>query len=298
MIRDEARYQWRDILVAAGADPAALTNKHQPCPFCGGRDRYRFDDKNGDGTYYCSQCGPGDGFSFFMQLKSCSFLEAVVEIQKLIGTNGAKPTRRREVDPKAMINRVMKNARQIEPGDVSYRYLRNRGLRRIPTSLYTHNALYDPETRAYYPGMVAEVVDAEGKVVSLHRTFLTPDGHKAPIEAPKRLMTPTTTVKGAAIRLWRPNSTLAVAEGIETAIAAAEKFGVPAWAAVSAHGMEQLVLAQGVKRVLVCGDHDESYAGQKAAYTLAHRLTQAGIEVGVHIPPEPGDWLDMLRKEN
>ncbi len=35
---------------------------HQPCPMCGGKDRFRCDDLNGDGTYYCSNCGAGSGY--------------------------------------------------------------------------------------------------------------------------------------------------------------------------------------------------------------------------------------------
>ncbi|MFA9256090.1 primase-helicase zinc-binding domain-containing protein, partial [Escherichia coli] len=38
-----------------------LKNRHQPCPVCGGSDRFRFDDREGRGTWYCNQCGAGDG---------------------------------------------------------------------------------------------------------------------------------------------------------------------------------------------------------------------------------------------
>lgn len=33
----------------------ALENKHGPCPICHGKDRYRFDDLEGKGTFYCNQ---------------------------------------------------------------------------------------------------------------------------------------------------------------------------------------------------------------------------------------------------
>lgn len=34
---------------------------HGPCPVCGGKDRFRFDDKDGRGTWFCSQCDPQSG---------------------------------------------------------------------------------------------------------------------------------------------------------------------------------------------------------------------------------------------
>ena len=50
--------RWREILeVLAGLHAEQLSNRHQPCPVCGGRDRYRFDDQNGYGSWFCNQCG-------------------------------------------------------------------------------------------------------------------------------------------------------------------------------------------------------------------------------------------------
>ncbi|WP_147488947.1 primase-helicase zinc-binding domain-containing protein [Moraxella catarrhalis] len=47
--------------------------RHKPCPHCGGRDRFRFDNHNiqaGDGGWICSQgigeTTGGDGLSFLM----------------------------------------------------------------------------------------------------------------------------------------------------------------------------------------------------------------------------------------
>nr|WP_254281973.1 primase-helicase zinc-binding domain-containing protein [Escherichia coli] len=50
---------WPRILPALGIQ--VLKNRHQPCPVCGGSDRFRFDDREGRGTRYCNQCGAGDG---------------------------------------------------------------------------------------------------------------------------------------------------------------------------------------------------------------------------------------------
>ena len=44
--------RWSDLLAALGGlEPAQLNGRHQPCPLCGGRDRYRFDDLQGSGLF-------------------------------------------------------------------------------------------------------------------------------------------------------------------------------------------------------------------------------------------------------
>jgi hypothetical protein len=58
---ERARGRWREILPQLGVETRFLTNQHGPCPICGGKDRFRFDDRDGSGSYYCNQCGPGPG---------------------------------------------------------------------------------------------------------------------------------------------------------------------------------------------------------------------------------------------
>lgn len=40
-----ARGHWSRILPALGV--TVLKNRHQPCPVCAGKDRFRFDDREG-----------------------------------------------------------------------------------------------------------------------------------------------------------------------------------------------------------------------------------------------------------
>jgi len=57
-ILDAARGRWPDLLQQLGGLTAEqLTDKHQPCPLCGGKDRYRFDDQDGSGSWFCNKCG-------------------------------------------------------------------------------------------------------------------------------------------------------------------------------------------------------------------------------------------------
>ena len=47
-IKAAAQYRWPEIHTALGIDPRYLKNKHQPCPACGGKDRFRYADSGVD----------------------------------------------------------------------------------------------------------------------------------------------------------------------------------------------------------------------------------------------------------
>lgn len=46
-VRAAARGNWKSILRQTGVPESALSGKHSPCPGCGGKDRFRFDDREG-----------------------------------------------------------------------------------------------------------------------------------------------------------------------------------------------------------------------------------------------------------
>jgi hypothetical protein len=148
--------------------------------------------------------------------------------------------------------------------------------------------------------------------VTIHRTYLTSDGKKAPVESPKKLMSYPKSRKlvGGAIRLVEPGPVLAVAEGLETALAVMEGTGLPAWCAVNAYLLEHFVPPPGVNRVIVFADKDRPTEqhpkghGQEAARRLVQRLLEMGIEASAivpagEIPPDQKslDWLDILNRD-
>jgi len=72
--------QWVGFLTATGFDGKIFNGKHQACPVCGGKDRFRFDNEMqqlGDGGYICNQCGSGDGASLYLKGTGCDFKEMV-----------------------------------------------------------------------------------------------------------------------------------------------------------------------------------------------------------------------------
>ena len=81
-----ARGQWKSIITSVtNVSLNKLTNKHQPCPLCGGKDRYRFDDKDGQGTYYCNHCGAGNGYTLIKKYNNWDDQTTIIAIQKFLG---------------------------------------------------------------------------------------------------------------------------------------------------------------------------------------------------------------------
>lgn len=300
-VRDVARGRWRGILLQFGLSERHLSGKHGPCPICrDGKDRFRFDDKEGRGTYYCSACGAGDGVQLVQKLTGLAFPDLARKIEALAGLVQPGVTRpERSVEDKlAVVRRVWGEARKLGDGDESIQYLRGRGLSLpdLPMSIRTHPGMRyvdeDGVVHGTFPVMLAAVVSPTGQLVTAHRTFLA-GGKKAPVPRAKKLM-PGASLDGAAIRLSPVSRCLGIAEGIETALAAAELFGVPVWSCISTSGIESFVPPAGVEEVIVFADNDENFAGQAAAYRAAHRLSIKGYGGEVVVPPEPGDWLDVL----
>lgn len=301
---DEAVGRWPGILATLGIDQSFLQNKHGPCPICAGKDRYRFDDKDGRGTFICSHCGSGDGFRLLQDVLGLSFSEAAKQVDRIVGTVpvGQVAPQRTDESKILALTKVWEGARPVVLGDPVWRYLNRRlGIDTVPAGVRLHPRLRytgaGGEDLGRFPAMVARLRYPDGRPASIHRTYLTDSGDKAPVPAVKKIMAgkPLNT---AAVRLSPAGRHLGIAEGIETALAASARFGTPVWAATNAVLLESWVPPAGVERVLIAGDNDASYTGQAAAFALAKRLVRDGLAVEVRIPEGvDSDWCDKHEGE-
>jgi putative DNA primase/helicase len=297
---EAAQGRWKEILPALGVPIKVLNGRHQACPSCGGKDRFRFTDVRGHGDYYCSQCGAGKGLKLLSLLHGWDFKRAMTEVDAIIG-NLPPPAPRHEWASSPLALRTLYQAsRPITEGDPVARYLAGRGIDYTPVS---PKALrYHPGLKhrggGRHPGILAVYSNPEGKAATVHRTYLAADGRKAAVD-PVRMFWPTPIPAGGAIRLAPVAETLGIAEGIETALAAWQRFGHPVWATTSEGMLQNWKPPPEVRRVIIYGDNDINWVGQHAAYTLARRLAhdaakdKTDLTVEVRIPRDAGlDWAD------
>lgn len=299
-LSERAHGKWHGILSAVGMDKSFLTKKNGPCPFCGGRDRWRWTDHNSNGNWVCNKCGTGDGIELVKAFLRTDFKGAAERIESVIGT--VEPTKERqrgEEELRAAMRKVWAQSRPITPDCPAGLYLSRRGvvLTHTPRAVRWVPSLW--HAQGDFPAMVAQVVSPDGKAVNIHRTWLTPDGQKAPVEPCRKIMAGSIP-KGSAIRLFNHKETLGIAEGIETAYHASNRFNVPVWSLIAEGNLQGFRPPEGVTDMWVFGDADKNYVGQAAAYIVARDVLRQcerekrEIRVRVAVPDALGtDWADV-----
>jgi putative DNA primase/helicase len=291
--------RWRDLLIHCGIDEKLLDGKHHDdCPICGrGTKRFRFDDKDGQGTWFCNQCGAGNGFTLLRAVFRWSDREIFQRLEALIGECRISMPYRQQQDEIALrrqLNKIYYESTEITEGDPVWRYLERRCGWLFPPfiDLRYHPELPCTESKSAWPAMIG-LMGWDGKKYSgIHRTWLTIKAEKAPLEAPKKMLG-----QAGPIRIYKGDHMHLVAEGIETAIAASNDpfFDYTAvWSASNAHQLAKFGWPNDCAHLLIAGDNDVNYTGQAAANVLAHRLAIRGHSLDVRIPKEPGtDWCKI-----
>lgn len=344
--------QWESIfnaLIGSKLDTAITKDgkSHCSCPVHGGTDGFRLRGRNKKywrhtGASVCNTCGSfGNGIETLMFVNGWDFKTAINEIKAYLGIDD-KYSKHPVIKESAVVtkaipeesvaayharyNRVWSESVSLEHPDAepARLYLARRGIDiPPPKSLRFHRGLRyyvdDPDGKngfkllGTFPAIVMMYSDKKGKPLNIHRIFLTKDGKKAPVPAPKKMMKSHSSFdyNGGAIRLVEPNgSVLCVAEGLETALSVLEAMQLPTWSLVSATFLEMFIPPEGIKQVLVFVDKDRPSKqhpkghGQEAGFKLVKRLWAMGIKASAITPKgeilegeKSLDWNDILVRD-
>lgn len=122
-VRSKANGYWPSILERL----AIPTNRGEgPCPVCGGKTRYRFDNKDNRGTYFCSHCGAGTGLDLVMKVNQCGAREAAELVADVMALPLPEPKPAREKPQTDIVGKVTALAAKAFPGQSAY--LASKGL--------------------------------------------------------------------------------------------------------------------------------------------------------------------------
>lgn len=240
-----ARGHWKTLLPSLGVDTHALNGKHGACPGCGGKDRFRFDDKDGNGTFVCSQGNgdtlAGDGFILLEHVHGWTRPESFQAVKAALGLGSkiertasfpasfadSKPAPGREQSPSKMdmrkeLSRVktLWNQAVSIRGTIADKYLASRGILTdsipIDAHLRFHRWLtqYQADGQGGFniihegPAMVALVTNVHEEILGIHKTFIQPDGSgkaNVPGGNSKFLKKCVERLNGGAVRIHPPD---------------------------------------------------------------------------------------------
>lgn len=295
---------WVSILKAESIDEALLDGRQHPCPVCGGKDRFRFDDK-GEGRWYCNHCGSGDGYSLLCRKFGYSFVEAKAKVQSMLGILPERAPAKRAMSndkKRELMNRTWNNAKPEAPA--LREYLSGRG---IPESLHFNPAIrwhpqlrYD-ETGAMAPAAVIKCyrwgIDGKPEPATLQRHW--------PSIPLKKMMPAPIKLDGIFCPLGgHPHEgVMGICEGYVTALSCMTFFPHPVWAAMSADQLTKFVPPPDVRKLVIFIDVDKSFTGQAAGYALAKhmKVLHPDLEVAVQYPTYKQDvdfdFNDLLKQQ-
>ncbi|EOI6501966.1 DUF927 domain-containing protein, partial [Yersinia enterocolitica] len=199
-VRSKAKGHWEAIFQHLDIP----TNRGEgECPSCGGKTRYRFDDREGRGTYYCSHCGAGTGLDLVMKVNQCDARSAAEMVAGVMALPlpEPKPARDKPQSNIAIADKVAALVAKTVSGESQY--LLNKGLPSPSKALLSDGSLL-----LVLQGMDGTTTGAQ---------VINPDGSK-------RLLAGTTK-KGSFIpvRLQSPAGneqpvTVLIAEGYATGV--------------------------------------------------------------------------------
>lgn len=286
---------WPRILPALGMK--VIKNRHQACPVCGGADRFRFDDKEGRGTWFCNQCGAGDGLKLVEKVFGVSASEAAGKVNAVTGNMPpvapevmAAAEAETEADRKAAAALAVRLMEKTRPA-TGNAYLTRKGF--PARECLTLTASHKTGGVAYRAGdLVVPLYDGTGALVNLQ--LINAEGLKRTLKGGqvKGACHLIDGQKQAGKRLW-------IAEGYATALSVHHLTGETVMVALSSVNLLSLASLARSKypacQIILAADHDLNGDGQTKAVAAAQ-----ACEGVVALPPVFGDWNDamMLKGED
>ncbi|WP_047648625.1 primase-helicase zinc-binding domain-containing protein [Enterobacter asburiae] len=283
---------WPRILPALGVP--VIKNRHQACPVCGGSDRFRFDDKEGRGTWFCNQCGAGDGLKLVEKVFGVKPSEAAQKVNAVTGclqpaAPEAMAAAEAEIDADrktaaALAVKLIEKTRTA----TGNAYLTRKGFPGHECVMLTSTHKTGGVT--YRAGdVVVPLYDETGALVNLQ--LINTDGLKRTLKgaAVKGAFHTIDGQKQAGKRLW-------IAEGYATALTVHHLTGETVMVALSSVNL--LSLASLVRQkhpvcqIILAADRDLNGDGQTRAAAAAQ-----ACEGTVALPPVFGDWNDAFMQK-
>ncbi|EAC1202287.1 DNA primase [Salmonella enterica subsp. enterica] len=283
---------WSRILPALGVK--VIKNRHQACPVCGGSDRFRFDDKEGRGTWFCNQCGAGDGLKLVEKVFGVSASEAAGKVDAVTGNLPpvaleviAAAEAETEADRKAAAALAVKLMEKTRPASGNA-YLTRKGFPGHECVMLT--ATHKTGGVTFRAGdMVVPLYDNAGALVNVQ--LINSDGLKRTLKggAVKGACHTIEGKKQAGKRLW-------VAKGYATALTVHHLTGETVMVALSSVNLLSLASLARQKhpacQIVLAADRDLNGNGQSKAAAAADACE--GI---VALPPVFGDWNDAFMQK-
>ncbi len=310
LVKTQLKGNWKSVLEQYLGEEV-LAKPNQPCPFCGGNDRFSFTDKFGNGDCYCRHCGHRDGIKVIMDLTHKNFLEVMADLGTVLGipSEGSQKTAPKKTKSrKTFTSKDLWNlGAPIEENSSADRYLSSRGLdgKKFESLRFFDHLRYAEKSKdgssweeKYFEGILCRIDSSEEECFNVLRIYLD-GGKKAKVKAPKKVF--GKEISGGFIKLGEispANGRLGLAEGVETAMSAAMLYNMPVWSIISAFNFKNFVPPKEVQELFIFADNDSNFVGQKEAYTAASVLAQKfkSLKISVIIPPEVNsDWNDVLR---
>ncbi|EJB6975680.1 primase-like DNA-binding domain-containing protein [Enterobacter hormaechei] len=280
---------WPRILPALGVK--VMKNRHQACPVCGGSDRFRFDDKEGRGTWYCNQCGAGDGLKLVEKVFGVTASEAAVRVDAVTGNLPpvapeviAAAEAETEADRQAAAALAVRLIEKTRPASGNA-YLTRKGFpdRECPVLSATHKT----GGVTFRAGdVVVPLYDDTGALINLQ--LISSDGLKRTLKGGqvKGACHVIEGKKQAGKRLW-------IAEGYATALTVHYLTAETVIVALSSVNLLSLASLARQKhpacQIVLAADRDLNGNGQNKAAAAAE-----ACEGVVALPPVFGDWNDAF----